>query len=233
MARRARLFRSGVPQHLIQRGHNRDVCFLAEVDRLVYLSMLRECAEKAECAIHAYVLMTNHIHLLLSPPEPASGPRLMKALSQRYVQYFNRRYQRSGTLWQGRYRSCVENECYFLTCQRYIELNPVRAALVAHPGAYRWSSYAANAEGVPDTLITPHDTYCRLAMEPADRQAAYRGLFADEIDSDMLSLLRRATNANSTIADGLVIDRFAATLGSLAERRQKVMAIPSQPATHN
>lgn len=225
MPRRARLFRSDVPLHLIQRGHNRDVCFLAEVDRLVYLSMIRECAEKAGCAIHAYVLMTNHIHLLLSPSEPASASRMMKTLSQRYVQYFNRRYQRSGTLWEGRYRSCiVETDCYFLTCQRYIELNPVRAAIVATPGAYRWSSYLANAEGISNPLITPHDLYRRLGLEPIDRQAAYRELFADEIDSDVLSLLRRATNANSTIADGLVIDRYAAMLGSLAERKQKTLA---------
>lgn len=224
MARRARLFRAGVPLHLIQRGHNRDACFLAEVDRLVYLNMLKECVDKAGCAIHAYVLMTNHVHLLLSPSEPTSGSRMMKALSQRYVQYFNRRHQRSGTLWEGRYRSCiVENEYYFLTCQRYVELNPVRAAIVAHPGAYRWSSYSANAEGVPNPLVNPHDTYRRLALEPIDRQAAYRGLFTEDIDSDVLSLLRRATNANSTIADGLVIDRYAATLGSLAERKRKAI----------
>ena len=222
MARRARLFLSGVPLHLIQRGHNRDACFLAEVDRLVYLNMLRECAEKAGCAIHAYVLMTNHVHMLLTPAEPVAGSRMMKALSQRYVQYFNRRHQRSGTLWEGRYRSCiVENEYYFLTCQRYIELNPVRAAIVSHPGAYTWSSYSSNADGVSDSLITPHDAYRRLAPEPIDRQAAYRALFTDEIDFDVISLLRRATNANSTIADGLVIDRYAATLGSLAERTQR------------
>ena len=225
MARRARLFLSDVPLHLIQRGHNRAACFLAEADCLVYLNMLRECAEKAGCAVHAYVLMTNHVHMLLSPSEQAAGSRMMKALSQRYVQYFNRRHQRSGTLWEGRYRSCiVENEYYFLTCQRYIELNPVRAAMVSHPGAYRWSSYSANAEGTPDPLITPHDIYRRLAVEPLDRQAAYRELFTDEIDSHVISLLRRATNANSTIADGLVIDRYAATLGSLAERKQKASA---------
>lgn len=222
MARRPRLFRSDVPLHLIQRGHNRDACFSAEVDRLVYLNMLKECAEKATCAIHAYVLMTNHVHLLLSPSQPTSGAGMMKSLSQRYAQYFNRRYQRSGTLWEGRYRSCiVENEYYFLTCQRYIELNPVRAAIVSHPGAYSWSSYRANAEGVPDALITPHDVYCRLALEPIDRRAAYRELFANEIHPDIVTLLRRATNGNSTIADGLVIDRYAAMLGSSAQRKQK------------
>lgn len=221
MARRARLFCSGVPLHLIQRGHNRDVCFSAEVDRQVYLSMLGECAKKADCNVHAYVLMTNHVHLLLSASEATSASQLMKALSQRYVQYFNRRYKRSGTLWEGRYRSClVENESYFLTCQRYIELNPVRAAIVSHPGAYSWSSYGANAEGIPNPLVTPHDVYCRLGLEPIARQAAYRDLFADEIDSDILNLLRRATNGNSTIADGLVIDRYSAMLGSSAQRTQ-------------
>lgn len=189
---------------------------------MVYLSMLGECAAKAACAIHAYVLMTNHVHLLLSAPEPASGGRMMKWLGQRYVQYFNRRYQRIGTLWQGRYRSClVENECYFLTCQRYIELNPVRAAIVYHPGAYAWSSYRANARGVANPLITPHDIYLRLGREPVARQAAYRELFTDEIDDDILGVLRRATNGNSTIADGLVIDRYATELGSSAERKHR------------
>lgn len=221
MARQARLFRAGVPMHLIQRGHNRDACFIAEVDRLVYLSMLVECAKIAECAIHAYVLMTNHVHLLLSGPESTSASRMMKALSQRYVQYFNRRYARRGTLWEGRYRSgLVENDCYFLTCQRYIELNPVRAAIVTHPGAYSWSSYRTNAEGALNPLITPHDVYRRLAPEPTARQAAYRELFAHEIDDDILTLLRRATNGNSTIADGLVIDRYAKMLGSAAQRAQ-------------
>lgn len=221
MARRARLFRSGVPLHLIQRGHNRDICFFEEVDRLVYLSMLGECAKKTDCAVHAYVLMTNHVHLLLSMSEVTSGPRMMKALSQRYVQYFNRRYGRSGTLWEGRYRSClVENEYYFLTCQRYIELNPVRAAIVSHPGAYSWSSYGANAEGIPNPIISPHDVYRRLGLDPISRQATYRELFAHEIDSDILNLLRRATNGNSTIADGLVIERYSAMLGSLAKRTQ-------------
>ena len=222
MARRARLFHKDVPHHFIQRGHNRDACFVTDVDRLVYLSMLAESAEKAACAIHAYVLMTNHVHLLLSVTEPASGGRMMKWLGQRYVQYFNRRYQRIGTLWQGRYRSClVENACYFLTCQRYVELNPVRAAMVSHPGAYAWSSYRANAEGAANPLITPHDIYLRLGREPAERQANYRALFTDEIDDDILSVLRRATNGNSTIADGLVIDRYAAELGSSAERQRR------------
>ena len=222
MARRARLSCSGVPLHIIQRGHNRDPCFFAETDRLVYLSMLQECAAKVRCAIHAYVLMTNHVHLLISLPEPAAGGWMMKVLSQRYVQYVNRRYRRIGTLWQGRYRSClVENACYFLTCQRYIELNPVRAAMVSHPGAYHWSSYAANAEGVANPLITPHDVYLQLGQEPHQRQANYRELFTEEIDDDILSLLRRATNGNSTIADGLVIDRYAAEQGSSARRKRR------------
>lgn len=222
MARRARLLRSGVPLHLVQRGHNRAACFFTETDRLVYLSMLGECSSKAECAIHAYVLMTNHVHLLMSASEPASVSQMIKALSQRYVQYVNRRYTRVGTLWQGRYHSClVENDSYFLACQQYIELNPVRARMVSHPGAYGWSSYRANAEGVADPVVSPHDVYQRLGPQAADRQAAYRGLFTEEIDTDILQVLRQATHGNSTIADGLVIDRYAAVLGSSAQRMPK------------
>jgi putative transposase len=219
MSRQARLSRSEVPLHIIQRGHNRDVCFLAEVDRMVYLNMLHDVASKIPCTVHAYVLMTNHVHLLISPAAASSASGMMKALSQRYVQYVNRRYHRSGSLWEGRFRSClVENASYFLTCQRYIELNPVRAGIVVHPGDYTWSSYRANADGASNPVITPHDIYLKLATEPARRQALYRELFEDEITSDVLNLLRRATNGNSTIADGLVIDRYAVALGSLAKR---------------
>lgn len=137
MPRRARLLLPNVPLHVIQRGNNRQACFFADDDYRRYLDWLEEYAGKCGCRVHAYVLMTNHVHLLLSADSAGGVGALMKALGQRYVQYINRTYRRSGTLWEGRFRSCLtQDETYLLACQRYIELNPVRAAMVAHPAEY-------------------------------------------------------------------------------------------------
>ena len=146
MPRRPRLQAPGLPVHIIQRGNNRQACFFAEEDMQLFLEHLAKLAKRFRCALHAYVLMTNHFHLLLTP-EFASGPSLlMKFLGQRYVQYVNRTYKRSGSLWEGRFRaSLVQTEQYLLSCYRYIEMNPVRANMVKHPQDYQWSSYAANA----------------------------------------------------------------------------------------
>lgn len=214
MARRARLVLPDVPLHIIQRGNNRHPCFLSDGDFNVYLCMLREAATHLACSIHAYVLMTNHVHLLVSPPDTASPSALMKSVGQRYSQYINRRYNRTGTLWEGRFRSClVEGERYLLTCQRYIELNPVRAGMVRSPGQYRWSSYGANAEGSKDMLITPHEMYCRLGTEPIGRRDAYRELFHEEITSHALEFLRRATNGNYAMGDEPFLERARQLLG--------------------
>jgi len=138
----------GIPWHIIQRGNNRSVCFHGEQDYQFYLHCLKEFADKFGCAVHAYVLMTNHVHLLLTPAREDSARLLMKHLGQRYVQYINRTYQRSGTLWEGRFRSCLtQSEEYVLACYRYIELNPVRAGMVMRPQDYRWTSYHANGLG--------------------------------------------------------------------------------------
>ena len=153
MPRRARLSLPGIPWHIIQRGNNRSVCFHAEEDYYFYIYHLAELAARFGCAIHAYVLMTNHVHLLLTPEKANSVALLMKNLGQRYVQYVNRVYRRSGTLWEGRFRSCLtQTDDYVLACYRYIELNPVRAAMVRHPRDYRWSSYPANADGKQEVI---------------------------------------------------------------------------------
>ena len=142
MPRRPRVLLSGYPLHIVQRGINREPCFFAEEDYHCYLHWLEETARACRCAIHAYALMTNHVHLLLTPSENGSPARLMQSLGRRYVQYINRFYRRSGSLWEGRYKSSVvQAEDYLLACQRYIELNPVRAGMVNDPGQYRWSSY--------------------------------------------------------------------------------------------
>ena len=166
MPRRARIALPGIPWHIIQRGNNRSACFYADEDYQLYLRHLKELTEKFGCAVHAYVLMTNHVHLLLTPEKETSAALLMKNLGQRYVQYINRTYRRSGTLWEGRFRSCLtQTEDYVLACYRYIELNPVRANMVNHPREYPWSSYRGNGEGLSSELIIPHDQYLRLDQE--------------------------------------------------------------------
>lgn len=177
MARKARFNLPGIPQHVIQCGNNREPCFYAEADYDRYLVDLSEAANHNACRIHAYVLMTNHVHVLVTPMCEYGISHLMQDLGRKYVRYINQRYRRSGTLWEGRYKSSlIDSEAYLLACMRYIELNPVRAHMVEHPGEYRWSSYACNAHGRNDRLIVPHPTYGALAADAARRPNAwYRG----------------------------------------------------------
>ncbi|RJG15576.1 transposase [Massilia cavernae] len=219
MARRARLVLPSVPLHIIQRGNNRHPCFIEYGDYKVYLSMLQDCAVRTDCEVHAYVLMTNHVHLLVTPLEADSASELMKILGQRYVQYINRKYIRTGTLWEGRFRSClVEDARYLLTCYRYIELNPVRAGIVGHPMQYRWSSYRSNAEGVTSKLIKPHLTYQHLGPIESERLDAYRALFQDELSAETLTKLRRATNGNYAFGGRV-----------FASRAEELLQRPTEP----
>jgi len=216
MPRLPRLKLPNTPLHIIQRGNNRSVCFGSDEDCRFYLNHLAEISAKVGVAIHAYVLMTNHVHLLATPQDAEGASQLMKRLGQRYVQYFNRAYRRTGTLWEGRFRSCVVGEeAYFLGCQRYIEMNPVRAGMVAHPGEYRWSSYGANAQGEVSPLIRPHSVYGGLGLTDEERQVAYRELFRYELDPGLVDEIRRVTHG------GLVLgsERFAQEIALLAGRR--------------
>ena len=165
--------------------------------------------------------MTNHVHLLLTP-EQADGPaQMMKHLGQRYVQYVNRTYQRTGTLWEGRFRSCLtQTEDYVLACHRYIELNPVRAGMVKHPHDYRWTSYHANGDGRADALITPHPEYLRLGRQADQRRAAYRALFKAHMDPEQMEQIRLATNGNFALGGERFQRQIEAALGCRAERRQ-------------
>ena len=191
----------GVALHVIQRGVNRSACFRAEADYLVYLSHLRQLAHKHGCAVHAYCLMTNHVHLLLTPSHTRSCTALMRDLGQRYVPYFNSRHGRTGTLWEGRFRSCIaESGRYVLACYRYIELNPVRARMVGEPGAYPWSSYAVNSGARSDLSIARHSEFEALAMEEAERHRAYRALFSEQLDEPLLNAIRDATNTGYPLA---------------------------------
>jgi putative transposase len=162
---------------------------------MVYLALLRDCLKKSGCALHAYCLMTNHVHLLLTPPDAKACAKLTRNLGQRYVQYFNSRYERSGTLWEGRPHSClVDSARYVLATYRYIELNPVRAGMVAAPAMYQWSSHEANVGRVEDPAISPHTEYAALSSEPHARRAAYEQLFQKSDDSQFLAEIRQATN---------------------------------------
>jgi putative transposase len=159
-------------------------------------------AAKFGCAIHAYVLMTNHVHLLVTPRTIDSVSQTMKHLGQRYVQYFNRKYERSGTLWEGRFKSClIQSSVYLLFCYRYIELNPVRAEMVIRPQDYRWSSFGTNALGKASSLITPHEEYLNLGNNESERRESYRSLFGQELSRENLVGVRRATNGNFVLGN--------------------------------
>jgi REP-associated tyrosine transposase len=216
MARLPRYFVPGVPLHVIQRGNNRGTLFSQITDFQVYLEWLKEAAQWHECAIHAYVLMTNHVHLLVTPTHQDSLPKTFQSLGRRYVQYFNATYERTGTLWEGRYRATlIESEAYLLTCCRYIELNPVRAEMVRHPRDYRWSSYHCHAEGKSDSLLTPHNLYQRLGGTAVARQQAYRALFRHHLSGETLSTIREATNKAWVLGS----DKFKDRLAKKLERR--------------
>lgn len=173
------------------------------------MEWLEEYAKEAGCLIHAYALMTNHVHILLTPSCPDSAGKLMKRLGQRYVQYINRAYKRSGTLWVGRFRSCIINQKqYLFFCQRYIEMNSVRAGMVTHPRKYRWSSYLVNAQGAKSSLISHHPLYLDLGQTDTERQAAYCGLFNYELDSGKVDKIRRATNGNFALGDSRFVNEI-------------------------
>jgi putative transposase len=200
MVRQLRMDLAGVPQHLIQRGNNRQPCFFADGDRRRYLDWLHEAAQEYGGSVHAYVLMNNHVHVLATGAEPGSLGRMMQSLGRRYVGYVNFRYQRTGTLWEGRYRSNpIGSERYLLTCYRYVELNPVRAGIVSLPGDYRWSSYHCNASGKMDKLITPHVTYLSLGKTSTARFSAYQRLFRDAIDEEDLKAIREGVNRGKAL----------------------------------
>lgn len=193
MPRRPRLLLPDPPLHIVQRGINREPCFFADEDYLCYLHWLDEAAGDCGCAIHAYALMSNHVHLLLTPGLGGSPSRLMQSIGRRYVQYVNRFYRRTGSLWEGRFKSSlVQAESYLLACMRYIELNPVRAGMVSDPAQYRWSSYRANGLGHADCRITPHPLYLALDAAAPNRQEAYRHLFRPQLDADAMAEIRDA-----------------------------------------
>lgn len=219
MPRHPRLIVPDVAVHIVQRGNDRNACFRQDSDYLLYLLHLGALAKKAGCELHAYCLMTNHVHLLLTPKQAGSCAVLMRELGQRYVQYFNRRHGRTGTLWEGRFRSClVESARYVLACYRYIELNPVRAGLASHPGKYRWSSYKGNAEAVDDRLLFPHPEFLALGETVVARRCAYAALFDSALDESLMRSIRDATDGGLPLVTELVRRKLASELGLRVER---------------
>lgn len=183
MPRPPRLDLPGIAQHIVQRGNDRQPCFFTTENYRRYLHDLNEIAQREGCAIHAYVLMTNHAHLLVTPADFGCISRMMQALGRRYVRHVNRSYHRTGTLWEGRFKAClVASDAHLLQCHRYIELNPLRASMVADPRDYPWSSHRHNAFGEHDPLIRSHAIYRELAVDAQQRLARYRTFVMDEID---------------------------------------------------
>ncbi|WP_426700152.1 transposase [Rhodanobacter sp. Col0626] len=229
MARLPRFELPGVPQHVVQRGNNRLPCFLDGEDRQRYLQCLRQALLRFDCKLHAYVLMSNHVHLLLTPVEAGSVSRLMHTFARNYVGSFNGRHGRTGTLWEGRYKAClVDSGSYFLACSRYIELNPVRAWMVAQPGDYSWSSYGANADGRADSLLTAHAEYLALGADPAIRAEAYRTLFAEALPDALVSEIRGYLQQQKALGT----DRFRAWVESRTGRFAAARPVgrPTQPS---
>jgi putative transposase len=189
MPRQPRLVLPDLPVHIVHRGNNRTACFADQNDYLVYLSLMREAAKKSGCVVHAYCLMGNHVHVLLTPTAAHSCALFMHRVAQRYAHYFNRRLNRTGTLWEGRFRSCVvESGSYVVACNRYIELNPVRAGLVHHPASYPWSSYPVNSGAGVDPLVSIHAELLAIGT------AGYIRMLDEALGEEMLREIRLATN---------------------------------------
>jgi len=191
MVRPHRNYPTGSCLHIVQRGDNRRSCFHDDQERQRYLELMEHYGKKYGCDLHAYVLMSNHVHILLTVREHNAQSLFMKDLSQQTAHWVHMRHGGTGTMWDGRYHSShIDSDAYLLTCQRYIELNPVRAGMVELPAAYRWSSYRANAEGKESALLTPHPVYLALGKDEVARRLAYMALFDIPLDEKDLQRIR-------------------------------------------
>ena len=230
MARLPRLTLPGYPHHIIQRGNNRQPIFARNADYEELLSLLEENARSAGVAVHAYVLMSNHFHLLATPETVESIPQMMQAVGRRYVRYFNRLQGRTGTLWEGRYRSTlIQTERYLLTCMAYIDLNPVRAGLVGDPGDYPWSSHGHYVGRRRDRLVTPHPLYWELGNTPFARDAAY----AELVNAGITAQQQQALTASALQGWALGEPDYVADLQRRTARRvakTRAGRPPAQPA---
>ena len=217
MARLPRFIKPGEPQHVILRGNNREPVFYADEDYQFFRNKLCDASNNHQCAIHAYVLMTNHVHLLVTPSLGEGISKMMQMLGRYYVQYFNHTYERTGTLWEGRYKaSLIDSGRYLLLCMRYIELNPVRADMVKHPSEYPWSSYRCNALDQFDPLVLSHHEYKQLGKEASERCSAYRSLFKAQIPQQSLEEIRASANKNWVLGSDYFKERIEKSLNRRA-----------------
>ena len=209
MSRKPRFFVADIPTHVVQRGNNRQAIFFTDNDYRVYLGWVAEAAKRWNCAVHAYVLMTNHVHLLVTPQDREGVSRMMQYLGRRYVPYVNHEYGRTGTLWEGRFKSSlIQARSYLLACYRYIELNPVRAGMVEAPVDYPWSSYRGNALGEEDPILSAHADYLALGRSDRERWRAYRALFESHLDQNTITQLRESLQTGTPLGN----DRFRAQI---------------------
>lgn len=222
MPRHARLIFAGHPLHVVHRGVNRSACFADDADRSFYLGLLQELLPASGCALHAYVLMTNHVHLLLTPGDDEAAARLMKPVAQRHAQRCNKKWRRTGPLWEGRFKSSlVDSHGYALNCHRYIEENPVRGGMVRHPAEHRWSSYRANALGFPCAFLVEHVAMRALHEDPVDRRIAYRALFDEPQPEKELELFRTGIKCGLASGSEEFIERVAIASGRRVARRNR------------
>jgi len=220
MARSPRLDLPNVPQHIVQRGNNRGPCYFADLHRPVYLGLLHDISRAVDVSVHAYVLMTNHVHLLATPHRAGGISALMQAVGRRYVPWLNKLRNRTGTLFEGRFKSSlVQSERYLLACYRYIELNPVRAGLAVDPAGYRWSSHRCNALGQPDRLVSPHPLYAGIGETPVQRRSRYRALVAEAVSPDELQAIRAHVQQNRALGT----PDFQAWVESITGQRAHLM----------
>ncbi len=209
------MYVAGVPCHVIQRGNNREACFFADEDYSYYLECLKDACDRYRVSCYAYVLMTNHTHLVLSPEKKEGISMVMQSLGRRYVQYVNKRYRRCGTLWESRHKaSLIDAENYLLSCFRYIELNPVMAKMVEHPGDYQWSSYRYHANGIYDKLLKDHSIYLNLALDKQSIRRNYRELFDTVLTKDLLHKIRVASDFSMPLGNA----RFKEQIEHILER---------------
>jgi len=222
MPRRPRLELPGCPLHVTQRGVNHCAIFVDDVDRRHFYDLLCDATAEHGIAVHAYVFMGNHIHLLLTPPAHEALSRAMRNFGQCYVQAFNKRHRRSGTLWQGRFKSClVDTERYLLTVYRYIELNPVRASMVSLPEHYRWSSVHANLGMIEDPLVTPHSAFLAQDIDPEIRTHAYRTWLREGVGDDELESIRAHLQQERAFGDIKFQAMVEKTLGRPVQLRNR------------
>ena len=212
----------GVPVHVIQRGNNRQICFTSDEDMGAYLSWMHEAATRCGVLVHAWVLMTNHVHWLVTPMREYGVSRCIQHVGRHYVRFFNDRYSRTGTLFEGRFKAHpVQTSEYLLRCMQYIELNPVRAGMAADPAEYRWSSYVAHALGKEPEMWTAHDEYHRLGSSKSARQIAYRRLFEDDLDRTLISEIKHAQETGFVLGTERFRQEYEALTGEHQRYRKR------------